>query len=635
MPSAEVNHFEELKATGKLPSPFGVALEIMRLTQKKDATAQELIKLVQMDPALTGRVIQFANSAHVGARRPIVAVSDAVGLLGMATIRQFALGLSVIQGNLRGACRSFDYRAFWSDSLVRALSVQAMTERDRVFAPEEAFTCALLSEIGQLALASVYPDEYAQCLAACNPEDDDALIESERERFSIDHRQLTLGLLKEWGFPAVMLEALMLRHAAASPPANESTRAERFAAQLRLAALLGRCCNASAGARDTLLPQIIAAAQTLGLNETDLDALWCQAAQQWQASSRFLSIPVGEMSPLKPSDPAESPIDAAPELAGLKILLLSTDFRHPADLEKLLNSEGHRVFTANHADKGMELAIMEKPQLIIAASDRCPMDGIQFCKALRVSEIGRQIYLIVLTSAADKELLVQAFDAGADDFIVTPVHDRVLIARVRGGQRIVQLQEEMARERQEIGRYARELAIANRKMEAMAMTDSLTRVPNRRYAFARLTEEWSVWRRTGKPLAIMLLDLDHFKQINDTFGHQAGDQVLVHTAQIIRSMLRVNDVVCRLGGEEFIVIAPNTDMAVANTLGERLRSHVERHQLQAPRLARPLTISIGIAISTVHTVNENDLLHRADQALYRAKRAGRNTVRFFSQPRAV
>jgi two-component system cell cycle response regulator len=231
--------------------------------------------------------------------------------------------------------------------------------------------------------------------------------------------------------------------------------------------------------------------------------------------------------------------------------------------------------------------------------------------------------------------LVKAFDAGADDFIVTPVHDRVLTARVRGGQRIIQLQEEMARERQELSRYARELAIAKRKMEVIAMTDSLTKVPNRRYAFARLDEEWSVWKRTGRPLTIMLLDLDHFKKINDLFGHQAGDQVLIHTAKIIRSMLRSTDVVCRLGGDEFIVIAPNTDTAVAKTLSERLRSDVEKHQIEALKLTAPVTISIGVAVSTNQTVNENDLLHRADQALYRAKHAGRNTVRFYSsQPAA-
>jgi diguanylate cyclase (GGDEF)-like protein len=587
---AQENRFEELKTTGKLPSPFGVALEIMRLTHKKDATAQEIAQLVQIDPALTGRVIQFANSAHIGARRPVVAVVDAIGLLGTNTVRQFALSLSVIQGNLRGACGSFDYRVFWSDSLARALSIQAIATRDRTFAPEEAFTCALLSEIGQLALASVYPDEYAQCLAACRPGDDDGLIESEQERFSIDHRQITLGLLKEWGFPAVMLEALALSNTDAGPLTSESTRAERFAAQLRLATLLGRCCDVDADARNALLPQIIAMAQTLGLDESDLEELWDQVTQQWQITSRFLSIPVGELPLIKPPDTDQIGIDPKP--AGLKILLLDSGYERISDLEKLLDADGHEVLTTSNADEGIQITVTEKPQLIIAASDKCPIDSIQFCKALRASELGRQIYLIVLTSAPDNEFLVQAFDAGADDFIVTPVHDRVLIARVRGGQRIIQLQEEMAREQQ-------------------------------------------VWRRTGRPLTIMLLDLDHFKQINDIFGHQAGDQVLVHTAKIIRSMLRSTDVVCRLGGEEFIVIAPNTDVAVAKTLSERLRSDVEKHQIQTVKLTRLVTISIGVAVSTDQTVNENDLLHRADQALYRAKHAGRNAVRFYSPQRAA
>lgn len=628
------NRFEELKTTGKLPSPFGVALEIMRLTQRKDATAQEIARLVQIDPALTGRLIQFANSARIGARRPVVAVIDAIALLGTNTVCQFALSLSVIQGNLRGACGSFDYRTFWSDSLARALSIKAIAARDRVFAPEEALTCALLSEIGQLALASVYPEEYAQCLATRKSDgNDDGLITCEQERFSIDHRQITLGLLTEWGFPPVMIEALELSFTDAGPLTSESTRAERFAAQLRLATLLGRCCASDTDAKNTLRPQMTALANSLGLDESDLEELWVQVTQEWQISSRFLSIPVGELSPTKPSDTDPTATRAAS--GGVKIVLLYSDFKHAADLKKLLSADGHEVLAASNPDQAIQLTLTEKPQLIIAASDKCPADSIRFCKALRASEFGRQIYLIVLTSAPEQEFLVQAFEAGADDFIAMPVHDRVLIARVRGGQRIIQLQEEMARERREISRYARELAVAKRKMEVMAMTDCLTNVPNRRYAFARLSEEWSVWRRTGRCLTLMLLDLDHFKEINDIFGHQVGDQVLIHTAKIIRSMLRSTDVVCRLGGEEFIVIAPNTDITVARTLSERLRSDVEKHQIPTVKLTSPVTISIGVAVSTDQTINESDLLHRADQALYRAKHAGRNTVRFYSPQRAT
>lgn len=634
MPRARENRFEELKTTGKLPSPFGVGLEIMRLTHNKDATAQEIARLVQIDPALTGRLIQFANSARIGARRPVVAVVDAIALLGTNTVCQFALSLSVIQGNLRGTCGSFDYRAFWSDSLARALSIKAIAMRDRVIAPEEALTCALLSEIGQLALASVYPEEYAQSLMTGKPDGDDhGLIASEQENFSIDHRQITLGLLKEWGFPAVMLEALELSYRDAGPLTSESTRAERFAAQLRLATLLSRCCDSDTNAKNTLRPQMTALANSLGLNESDLEELWVQVTQEWQISSRFLSIPVGDLPPIKPPD--TEPTATRAESGAIRIALLYSDFKHAENLKRLLSADGHEVLAATDPDDAMQLALTKKPQLIIAASDDCPADGIRFCKMLRASEFGRQIYLIVLTSAPEQEFLVRAFEAGADDFIAMPVHDRVLLARVRGGRRIIQLQEEMARERREISRYANELAVAKRKMEVMAMTDCLTKIPNRRYAFARLSEEWSVWRRTGRCLTLMLLDLDHFKEINDIFGHQAGDQVLIHTAKIIRSMLRSTDIVCRLGGEEFIVIAPNTDITVAKTLSERLRSDVERHQIRTVKLTSPVTISIGVAVSTDQTINENDLLHRADQALYRAKHAGRNTIRFYSPQRAA
>jgi len=625
-----MNHasaFQELKVSGKLPSPSGIALELMRLMQKDGVTVQELAKLVQMDPALTGRLLQLANSPAVGARRPVAAVVDAVALLGMNTVRQFALCLSVVNANRTGACETFDYNGFWVSSLARALAAQAISARQRCVAPEEAFTCALLSEIGRLALATVYPGDYDECLRAVKDGTDEALIECERARFSIDHRQVTLGLLKDWGFPLILLEAVALHYTQGHAASTKHSRGELFAAQLRLAARLGQFCSAEASARDTLLPQIIPMAEGLGLSKAELDELWAQLAQQWQAWSRLLCIQADEMPTLAPTPvaPRETAERAAPP-AGLPILLVDDDVLQVTRLAKKLKADGHTVFTARNGDDGLKVALQEKPKLVITDWRMTPMDGMQFCRTLRSLEFGRHIYVIMLTAAEDDEVLVQAFSAGADDFIVKPVQDRVLAARVHGGQRIIRLQEELAREQAEIRRYASELAIANRRLEVLAMTDNLTEIPNRRYAFARLEEEWAVWRRTGRPLSVMVLDLDHFKAINDTLGHPVGDQILAHAAKIIQVTLRASDVVCRLGGEEFIVIAANTDRAAAQLLGERLRSAVEQNQLGTVGLTKSLKVSVGIAVSSARTANGSDLLHQADQALYLAKHGGRNRV---------
>jgi two-component system cell cycle response regulator len=629
-----MNHtaaFEELKVSGKLPSPSGVALELMRLMQKDGVTIQELAKWVQMDPALTGRLLQLANSPAVGARRPVAAVVDAVALLGMNTVRQFALCVSVVNANRTGACEAFDYNGFWVGSLARALAAQAVSARQRCVAPEEAFTCALLSEIGRLALATVYPSDYDECLRAGQEGNDEELIERERERFSIDHRQVTLGLLKDWGFPLVLLEAVASHHTQDHKTSTEHSRGDLFAAQLCLAARLGQFCTLEPRARDALLPQIIPMAAGLGLSKAELDELWSQLAQQWQSWRGLLCIEADDMPPLGPASVAQKETgEARAPAEGLGILLVDDDLLQVTRLAKKLRADGHTVFIARNGDDGLKIALQEEPKLVITDWRMTPMDGMQFCRALRALEFGRHIYVIMLTAAENDEVLVQAFAAGADDFIVKPVQDRVLAARVHGGQRIIRLQEELAREQAEIRRYASELAIANRRLEVLAMTDNLTDIPNRRYAFARLEEEWAVWRRTGRPLSVMVLDLDHFKSINDTLGHPVGDQILAHAAKVIQTTLRASDVVCRLGGEEFIVIAANTDRAAAQLLGERLRSAVEQHQLGSVGLTTPLTVSVGVAVSSARIANGSDLLHQADQALYLAKHGGRNRVRIHS-----
>lgn len=628
-----ITPFEELKVSGKLPSPSGVALELIRLIESGKATAEGIAKLVQMDPALTGRVIQLANSAYAaGTHRPIAAVIDAVMRLGVNTVRQFALSLSVVSTNLSGACGAFDYEGFWGSAMARALAVQAISARYRCVPPQEAFTCALLSEIGRLALASVYPHEYAECLNDCAGTDSDAqLLEHEQERFFIDHRQLTLGLLRDWGFPEVLLNAIALHYRQDHSVASDNSREERFAAQLRLAAYIGRFCMAEPKFRDALLQDILLMAQALGLQQSEMEELRSEIAQQWGIWSPLLSIKTANIPPLTLTPDQQTNVTAHVIASGVRILLLGNDSEQIRRLAKNLSEERDVVYMARDGDEALKLVLNEKPQMIISDWGTSPQNGIQFCRTLRSLEFGRYIYLILLCGVNGEDMLPQAFEAGADDFIIKPVPDQVLAARIRGGKRMIQLQNELTREQEETRRAVSELAIANRRLEVMAMTDSLTSIPNRRYAFKRLEEEWAIWLRSGRALSVMVLDLDHFKSINDSFGHAVGDQILAHTAKTIRAALRTSDVVCRLGGEEFIIIASNTDMTAAIRLAERVRSTVEQHQLDAVKLGQRLTASVGLATSNAQAANSDDLLHQADEALYKAKDAGRNRVYLYSK----
>jgi two-component system, cell cycle response regulator len=261
------------------------------------------------------------------------------------------------------------------------------------------------------------------------------------------------------------------------------------------------------------------------------------------------------------------------------------------------------------------------------------MDGITLCKSLRETMLGRSMYIVVLTSFEDVGRLVEAFDAGADDYLRKPISARVLLARLRAGQRVLQLHDELDRDREEMRRVAADLAIANRRFQEAALTDALTGFPNRRYALDRVEQEWAAAKRTGRSFACLLIDVDHFKQVNDTYGHDIGDKVLRHTADMLKQSARVHDALARLGGEEFLVVCPDTDAKGAYICAERLREAVASALYVDGSLSLSVTVSIGVAVWSKDMPTSEALIKSADQAVYFAKEAGRNRTCLFGLKR--
>jgi len=208
---------------------------------------------------------------------------------------------------------------------------------------------------------------------------------------------------------------------------------------------------------------------------------------------------------------------------------------------------------------------------------------------------------------------------------------KLFFARLRAAQRVVQLQEELAFDREQMVRFSNELSVANKRLQQQALTDALTELPNRRAAMERLEQEWALTRRGERALSCMMLDIDHFKKINDTFGHQLGDEALKQVADVLRKTARAQDVVCRYGGEEFLAICPDSAAEAAFQAAERMRVAVESlHVAAADGRHVPLTISIGVAEKTKTMSGTSELVNRADDSLYAAKAQGRNrTVRIF------
>ena len=613
-------NFHELKVTERLPSPSGTALLIMQLVQKDDTSTHELSDLVKVDPALTSRILSFANSTAFGAHRPIASVNDAVMMMGMQSIRNFALGLSLVNNKRGNHCLGFDYEAYWAQSLAMAVTITTITARERTVTPEEAFTLGLLSEIGQLALATAWSDLYSDCLRSAQGE---ALLALEREHFAIDHNDLSLMLLLDWGLPDAFMDALKLSF---ELPVSEKSRTTRFAEQLSFARKLAHYCIADDQYRISLLPNLqVEAAAAHSIEGAGFHQFMDSISQQWHEWGKLISI----KTDMRLSLPTTTDVQSE-ELLGLDILLVDDDSIMLARLSKQLAAVGHRVSVCHDGESALKHVLTNETQLVITDWRMKPMDGLALCKTLRSSVIGENLYLIMLTSAESEDELVEAFDVGVDDYVTKPPSLRVLLARIRAGQRIIKLQQEVETEKQVIQRFSSELAVANRQLGMMANTDMLTGLHNRRYAMIRLEQEWDAAQRYNRPISVLMLDLDHFKSVNDTLGHDAGDIVLSHTAELLKAACRTSDIACRLGGEEFLVIATNTDGATSLLLAERIRSAIQAHQPKDILLTKPITISIGVAGSVGSKPGWKELIKQADTALYQVKGSSRNAVQLSS-----
>jgi diguanylate cyclase (GGDEF)-like protein len=267
-----------------------------------------------------------------------------------------------------------------------------------------------------------------------------------------------------------------------------------------------------------------------------------------------------------------------------------------------------------------------QPHVMIVDWVMPEMDGMELTRALRQTKIGRAIFIMILTSFEDDERLIEAFENGVDDFMPKPLRPRVLAARLRAGQRIIKLQQEIERDREEIRHFAAELAVTNRRLQEVALTDVLTGFPNRRYGMERMQQEWAASVRAGRTLACLMIDLDDFKQINDTYGHDVGDNVLKKMAAALKKGLRTQDVICRIGGDEFLVICPDTGLQAALVCAERVRRSVEILPVTTGMLQLKCTVSIGVAAREAGMGDPDALIKRADQGAYLAKQRGRNRV---------
>lgn len=488
-----------------LPSPPGIAVQILNTVQKEEFSMDDLEKIISADPALTSKMLRLANSSFYALPSKISNINRALSILGTNVIKNIALSF-VIASDLRDTeVSDFDFDYFWKRSVTSAVAAELVSVATGA-KDEDIFVTALLQDIGVLVMFLSLGKDYLEIMNKAIGDDTVLLIDSEREKYTFDHQYFGALLLEDWGLPTIITEPMRYHHEPLVAP--ESTR-----------------LKASILDVSTLLSQIYSGRKTA-------------------ENVRLLQKKLGSY--------------------------FSFD-EHKT-----------REILDNVATKSIEI--------------------------LQIFEIEAG------TIKPYSQMLQEA-------------NDELGKLNLSYEQLVLELKE--SKERAE--NFAEELKKANSQLEKLAFRDGLTNLYNHRYFQEMLAKEISRVERYGRPMALLLFDIDHFKKINDTYGHPIGDKVLVHMSCAISKAVRPSDIIARYGGEEFAVILPETNFSGMKVFAERLRRCVEALVTEVDNHAITITISCGGAhYKPGDRCRPSDLIAVADRALYESKENGRNLVTAYS-----
>ena len=290
----------------------------------------------------------------------------------------------------------------------------------------------------------------------------------------------------------------------------------------------------------------------------------------------------------------------------MRILIVDDSPHHQNMMVYELNKLGYSTSIATNGAQAIEAVAHERFDVVMADIKLKDMTGIELCWHLRTAPGLRHLYLILMIPGSMTDQFHELVEAGADEFLRKPLDWKWTTARLLAASRVVAMQ---------------------RDLERLATTDALTGALNRRRFLERGAEEFTRSRRYERPLSVVMLDIDHFKKVNDTHGHATGDEAIKMTVRCSKASLRACDIIGRLGGEEFAVVMPETPPVNAFTAAQRVRERIADSSLPLETGGElRLTVSIGLAWMTPTDRGVEQLLARADAALYRAKNGGRNRV---------
>ena len=322
------------------------------------------------------------------------------------------------------------------------------------------------------------------------------------------------------------------------------------------------------------------------------------------------------------------------------LILLVDD--NPQNLQLLaenIESNGYEAAVALSGIQALNFTGEQKPDLILLDIMMPDLNGFEVCRMLKEDNMTRDVPIIFLTAKNDYDDITKAFEVGAVDFIIKPFNLVELNARLKTHLELNASKEKLRKINEDLIEANRELVKANeiisqkndalneamRKLEIAATTDPLTGLMNRRSIRERIEGEIVRYQRSQKPFSLAMCDIDHFKQINDAHGHECGDAILIAVTEVIRDVIRAQDLLSRWGGEEYLFLLPETGADGAVTLVEKVRNKIERNAFKYDQLTFSITVTIGVAEYELPQ-QIDDTIRFADKAMYEGKRKGRNCV---------
>lgn len=615
---------EPLLSAGAVLEPSKFSLQLIRLDKVKEADPALFTGAIIENSHFSSRLLGYINDLFPTAKVPLVTIVDTVAELGRATVANLALFSSLLEQNRHGKCAQFDYQRFWQRSLAMANAARALATRQNLDA-DQLFCYGALARIGELALATLHPKDYGTLLA-------ERLTFKKREQqekklFGWSASELSWKLLAGWQLPRQCTEAIRA-HGLLLDEEKKCGKIFATCKILKLAAYLTKICLMDLPLGETFI-KAEKEAENQSISGEQFADFFDQLVISWQTSCEFFNIPAvhcPNYHQIKTVDDAALEINQH-KPPPLTFLVADDDPLTLIYLKKMLANSQRVLLTAENGAQALEIALEHRPHLLITNWWMPKMNGIELCKILRKTRPTQHMYIIMLTCNETEDELVQAFDAGVDDFMIKPLTPKALQARISSAERLLAYQQTVQRDRETIQRYATRLATANRKLQNMAMTDFLTGLPNRRTALLRLKNLVAEVKRYQEPLSCLMIDIDHFKKINDNYGHDRGDTVLQEISKLLEEKARSYDTVSRWGGEEFLIICARSGPTDACQLAERLRRTVERYRIVLnDKASIKTTVSIGVASWSPSLQNEDELIKEADTNLYLAKTNGRNRI---------